>query len=142
MKSQNVLRSQTDSDLSASRRCEAPRSTIITTRSIKSGAGVLGSSYGGVGGVGMGSRGKRESGLIGNHLSEEGTSLFISDSDLIEEKFYAFSSHMEKVSNFEDRLERIVGLMKRIIVGLKKLQKNQNQVETNFLLIWEKRSFI
>lgn len=133
MKAQNVLRSQMDSDLPASRRSEAARSTIITTRGIKSGSGVLGPGYGGVGGVGVGAGEKRGSALLVDHLPEDGSSLFGSESDFIEEKFYNLSSHMEKMSNLEDRLERIIGTMKRITVGLKKLQKDQSQVITDLL---------
>ncbi|KAM3182436.1 hypothetical protein ACTXT7_012389 [Hymenolepis weldensis] len=118
MKAQNVLRSQMDSDLPVSRRNEAARSTVITMRGLK-GSG--GGGTGGGGGVGE----KRGSVLLGGE--DLPTSFFGPDSDLIESRFTALGDQVEKVSNFEDRLERIVIMMKRITMGLKKVHKSATQ---------------
>ncbi|VDN97253.1 unnamed protein product [Rodentolepis nana] len=120
MKAQNVLRSQMDSDLPVSRRNEAARSTIITMRGLKGPVG----GAGGGGGVGE----KRGSVLLG--VEDLPNSLFGPDSDLIEGKFTNLGTQVEKVSNFEDRLKRIVTMMKRITVELKKVHKSVNQTAT------------
>ncbi|KAM7540375.1 hypothetical protein Aperf_G00000034164 [Anoplocephala perfoliata] len=117
MKAQNVLRSQMDSDLPVSRRGEASRSTIVTMRGLKGPGG----GRGGGGGTGD----KRGSVLLGG--DDLPTSPFGPDSEFIENKFAALNAQTEKLSTFEDRLERIVGTMKRIALGLKKVQKSADQ---------------
>ncbi len=121
MKAQNVLRAQTDSELPGSRRTEGSRATTIT-RGFKGGAGMTG----GVPGAG----GKRGSaiGAPGDRLLEDMSNIFGPDSEFIEERFYSLSSQVERVSNFEDRLEKIVRLMKKVTLGVKKMYKNQTQV--------------
>ncbi|VDD76862.1 unnamed protein product [Mesocestoides corti] len=107
MKAQNVLRSQMDSDLPGSRRSESSRSTIIT-RGLKSAAGMAGGGGGGTTGAGN-KRGSSIAGLgLGDRLLEDLSTIFGPDTDFIEGRFYALSSQVEKMSNFEDRLERIV----------------------------------
>lgn len=134
LKAQNVLRSQMDSELPVPRRSEAARSTVITSRGLKSVAGGISTrSGGGVTPVGAGE--KRSNALLGDRLLEDIPSIFGPDSDFVEEKFYTLSSQVEKISNFEDRLDRIVGMMKRITMGLKRLQKSQNQVGIEFMLL-------
>uniref|UniRef100_A0A0R3X555 Ion_trans domain-containing protein n=1 Tax=Hydatigena taeniaeformis TaxID=6205 RepID=A0A0R3X555_HYDTA len=135
LKAQNVLRSQMDSELPVSRRSEASRSTIITTRGSKGVAGGI-STRSGVGVTPVVAGEKRTSALLGDRLLEDVPSIFGPESDFVEEKFYTLSSQIEKISNFEDRLDRIVGMMKRITVSLKKLQRSQNQVNVEFTLIF------
>uniref|UniRef100_A0A5K3FN55 Ion_trans domain-containing protein n=1 Tax=Mesocestoides corti TaxID=53468 RepID=A0A5K3FN55_MESCO len=127
MKAQNVLRSQMDSDLPGSRRSESSRSTIIT-RGLKSAAGMAGGGGGGTTGAGN-KRGSSIAGLgLGDRLLEDLSTIFGPDTDFIEGRFYALSSQVEKMSNFEDRLERIVSMMKKLTFVLRKLQRSQNQV--------------
>ncbi|KAL5961545.1 Transient receptor potential cation channel trpm, partial [Taenia solium] len=126
LKAQNVLRSQMDSELPVSRRSEAARSIVITSRGLKSVAGGI-STRSGTGVTPVGAGEKRSNALLGDRLLEDIPSIFGPDSDFVEEKFYTLNSQVEKISNFEDRLDRIVGMMKRITMGLKRLQKSQNQ---------------
>ncbi|CDS40777.1 transient receptor potential cation channel [Echinococcus multilocularis] len=126
MKAQSVLRSQMDSELPVSRRSEAAWSTVITTRGIKGAAGGI-SARSGAGVAPVGAGGKRSNALLSDRLLEDISSIFGSDSDFIEEKFYTLSSQVEKIPNFENRLDRIIGMAKRITIGLKRLQKSQNQ---------------
>lgn len=83
---------------------------------------------GGRGGSG-GANDKRGSVMLGG--DDLPTSLFGPDCDFIEDKFTALRAQAEKVANFEDRLERIVGMMKRITLGLKKVQKSADQVKSS-----------
>ncbi|EUB63799.1 Transient receptor potential cation channel [Echinococcus granulosus] len=126
MKAQSVLRSQMDSELPVSRRSEAAWSTVITTRGVKGAAGSI-SARSGAGVAPVGAGGKRSNALLSDRLLEDMSSIFGSDSDFIEEKFYTLSSQVEKIPNFENRLDRIIGMVKRITIGLKRLQKSQNQ---------------
>ncbi|VDK35966.1 unnamed protein product [Taenia asiatica] len=126
LKAQNVLRSQMDSELPVSRRSEAARSIVITSRGLKSVAGGI-STRSGTGVTPVGAGEKRSNALLGDRLLEDIPSIFGPDSDFVEEKFYTLNSQVEKISNFEDRLDHIVGMMKRITMGLKRLQKSQSQ---------------
>lgn len=139
MKAQNVLRASADSELPGSRRAagEGPRIANAVMRGLRTGAaGTVGGVGGGVGGVGVGAqRGSVVGGVGGasDRLAEDMAGIFGPDSEFIEERFFGLNSQAERVSNFEDRLGRIVHMTKTVTVAVRKMLKNQNQVSMFFL---------
>lgn len=119
MKAQGILRAQLDSKLFAGRRkgVEGVRSTMV----LRGGAR-------GPGAVTAGAAVRRHSAVDADSMLDEMNHIFGPESEFIEEKFHVLNNQCSKVIGFEDRLDKICAIMKRLASSVSKISHNQLQV--------------